>query len=76
MRFPKRKMRFTAHYQGDTDPEGWIVLDIANTDLDGVSKLYLSLSDIQQVREGGDLAEERLRQARALLGGIGSGEEA
>lgn len=74
MLFPKQKMRFTTNYPGKTDSQGWIVLDVTNTDLDGVNKIYIALEDIQTVREKGDAAEDQLNKARALLGGI-SGEE-
>lgn len=75
MLFPKQKMRFTTLYQGDTDPEGWIVLEVTNADLEGVNKIYLSLADIQKAKESGDVAAERLKKARALLGGLSDEEE-
>jgi hypothetical protein len=67
-------MRFTTNYPGKTDNEGWIVLDVTNTDLEGVNKIYIALEDIQNVKEKGDAADDQLKKARALLGGI-SGEE-
>ena len=33
MLFPKNRMRFTTNYQGKTDPNGWIVLDLAGVDI-------------------------------------------
>lgn len=69
MLFPKNRIRFTSSYQGKSELEGWIVLDLAGVDLDGVNKLYLSLADIQHIKQGGDTAVDRLKQARALLGG-------
>jgi hypothetical protein len=75
MLFPKEKMRFTTNYPGKNDPEGWIVLDVTNTDLEGVNKIYLAIADIQSAKDKGDMAEDRLKQARALLGGFGGGEE-
>jgi hypothetical protein len=75
MLFPKQKMRFTTNYPGKTDAEGWIVLDVTNTDLEGVNKIYLAMADIQSAIEKGDTAEDRLKKARALLGGFGNSEE-
>ena len=75
MLFPKHRMRFTTVHQGKSDPQGWIVLEISSTDLEGVNKVYLSLDDIQKVKEGGDQAAERLRSARALLGGLAEEEK-
>jgi hypothetical protein len=69
MLFPKNRMRFTTNYQGKTEPQGWIVLDVAGVDLDGVNKIYLSIEDVQALKQGGDVATDRLKQARALLGG-------
>jgi hypothetical protein len=69
MLFPKNRMRFTRTYLDKSEPEGWIVLDLAGAELDGVSKLYLSMDDIQKLRQGGDTASDKLKLARALLGG-------
>ncbi|HLK56951.1 MAG TPA: hypothetical protein VKU00_10320 [Chthonomonadaceae bacterium] len=69
MLFPKNRMRFTTSYQGKTEPEGWIVLDLTGVELEGVNRLYLSMEDIQKLKQGGDTASDRLKQARSLLGG-------
>ncbi len=76
MLFPKNRMRFTTNYQGKTAPEGWIVLDVAGVDLDGVNKIYLSMADLLVLKQGGDVASDKLKQARALLGGDDDSEEA
>lgn len=69
MLFPKNRMRLTHTYQGKSDPDGWVVLDLAGFDLEGLRALYLPVADLKKVREGGDQQAERLRQARMLLGG-------
>ena len=69
MLFPRSRMRFSSLYQGKTDPEGWIVLDLAGADLEGLRHLYLSMEDIESLKKGGDKASDRLKQARSLLGG-------
>ena len=69
MLFPKSRMRFTSSFQGRSEPEGWIVLDVTGVDLDGVNKIYLSMADLQHLKEQGDTSIDRLKQARALLGG-------
>lgn len=74
MLFPKNRMRFTTSYQGKSEPEGWIVLDLTGVDMDGVNKIYLSMEDIQTLRQSGDTASDRLKQARALLGGVSEDE--
>ena len=35
MLYPKNRMRFTTNYQGKTEPEGWIVLDLDLSDRQG-----------------------------------------
>lgn len=74
MLFPKSRMRFASTYAGKTEPEGWLALDLKGFDLDGVTKLYLPMEDVLAVKEGGDTASDRLRQARALLGGEEDGQ--
>jgi hypothetical protein len=69
MLFPKTRMRFTTSYLGKTEPDGWIVLDLTGAELDGVGKLYLSMEDIQRLKQRGDVTSDRLNQARSLLGG-------
>ena len=69
MLFPRNRMRFTSVYQGKTEPEGWIVLDLSGADLDGLKHLFLSMEDIEALKKGGDKASDRLKQARSLLGG-------
>jgi hypothetical protein len=69
MDFPKQKMRFTAAHGGSLSPQGWIVLDISNMDMDGVNQIYVSVADVEQLRAAGDRQTESLRKARELLGG-------
>ncbi len=75
MLFPKSRMRFTTSYLGKTEPDGWIVLDLTGAELDGVGKLYLSMEEIQGLKQRGDVTSDRLKQARSLLGGFGADEE-
>jgi hypothetical protein len=69
MLFPKSRMRFTTSYMGKTEVDGWIVLDLTGAEIDGVGKLYLSMDDIQKLKQRGDVTSDRLKQARSLLGG-------
>ncbi len=70
MLFPKGRMRFTSSYQGKSEPDGWIVLDLTGAEVEGVGKLYLSMEDILKLKHGGDITSDRLKQARSLLGGF------
>ena len=75
MLFPRNRMKFSSLYQGKTEPEGWIVLDLSGADLDGLKQLYLSMEDIEYLKKGGDKASDRLKQARSLLGGDDTDQE-
>ncbi len=75
MLFSKNRMRFTTTNQnGKDNPNGWIVLDLLGAELDGVTKLYLSMEDIQALKQRGDVTSDKLKQARSLLGGFDSNE--
>lgn len=67
MLFPKNRMRLTHTRQGKNDPEGWITLDLAGFDLEGIRTLYLPVSDLNAIREGGDKQADRLNRAKTLL---------
>jgi hypothetical protein len=69
MEFPKQKMRFTTAHGGDHSEEGWLVLDVRNVDLDGVSEIVISLAEVRELKAKGDQQTDRLTQLRSLLGG-------
>ena len=67
MLFPKNKMKFTTTYAGKTEKSGWVVLEMANVDLEGVNKIYLSMEDIDKIKQSANIANEKLNKARTLL---------
>ena len=69
MKFPKQKMRFTSTFAGDRSEDGWLLLDVRNVDLEGVTQIVLSLAEVKEVQAQGDEQAERLKRARSLLGG-------
>jgi hypothetical protein len=75
MLFPKSRMRFTSSYQGKNGSPGWIVLDLTGADLDGVGKIYLPAEQVQKLIADGDLAGDKLKAARMLLGGNAEQED-
>lgn len=75
MLFPKNRLNLTKTYQAKTDPEGWLVLDISALDMEGVKKFYIPFEDIKRIQERGEIAVDKLKQARALLGGDWESEE-
>ena len=69
MRFPTEKMSHVTVYQGNKSEEGWLVLDIGNMELEGVSKIYVDLRDVEEVKRGTQRKSDALKKARDLLGG-------
>jgi hypothetical protein len=69
MDVPKEKIGFLTTHRGEVSPDGWLVLDVANLDLDGVTKIYVDMRDVEAARARSDEHEEQLRKARELLGG-------
>ena len=69
MLYPKEKMSYTPVYKGNKSQDGWIVLDIGNIELDGVTKVYIDLKDIEDVKVKKSAQEDALDKARKLLGG-------
>ena len=80
MNFPRQKMRFTTTHGGDRSEEGWLVLDVRNVDLEGVSQIFISLAEVRELKAKGDQPVDLLKQVRSLLGGgedePGEGEDA
>ncbi|HAH88238.1 MAG TPA: hypothetical protein DCL60_12805 [Armatimonadetes bacterium] len=69
MLFPKDKMSHTPSFHGNKTEEGWLVLDIGNMELDGVTRLYIDLRDIEEVKARRAKESDALSQAKKLLGG-------
>ncbi|MCL6588681.1 MAG: hypothetical protein K6U80_01875 [Firmicutes bacterium] len=69
MLFPKDKMSYTSVYEGKKSDEGWLVLNIAGIDLEGVSKIFVDLSDVEEIKTKKLKAQEALEEARRLLSG-------
>lgn len=70
MQFPKEKMSFTSSYKGEKTDEGWLVLDIGNMELEGVTKLEIDLRDVETVKQRKGKESDALDDARRLLGGL------
>jgi hypothetical protein len=68
MLFPKSRLSLAKTYQGKTDSEGWLTLDLTALDLEGVNRVYIPMEDVRKAQERGDTASDRLKKARSLLG--------
>jgi hypothetical protein len=67
MLFPKDKMQVTTIYQGKTSDDGWLVLDFARLDTDGLGKVYIDLSEVGRLRKNQDEQTDLLSKTRNLL---------
>lgn len=69
MLFPKTKMAHTSVYHGTKSDEGWLVLDIGNMDLEGVTKIFIDIKDVEDVKEKSQRGLDVLSSTKRLLGG-------
>ena len=69
MLFPKEKIGYTSSLQGNKSEEGWLVLNIGNVELEGVTKIYIDLNDVEVIKKRAGKESEALDKARRLLGG-------
>lgn len=69
MLFPNKKIGFTSTYQGNKSDDGWLILDIGNMELEGVTKLYIDLRDVDEIKARGAKGSESASELRKLLGG-------
>jgi hypothetical protein len=69
MDFPKQKMRFSSTHGAGHSEDGWLILDVRNVDLDGVSQIVINLADVRELKAKGDEQADLLARARRLLGG-------
>jgi hypothetical protein len=51
MKFPKEKMQVTPTYEGRESKEGWLVLDLAKVDIEGVSRVYVDLDEVKKLQQ-------------------------
>jgi hypothetical protein len=68
MEVPARFVRFSPSRRGVPSEEGWIEIDIKALDLDGVSKLYVNLSDVAHLRQKRDEAAKTIDAWDAAFG--------
>ena len=69
MDFPREKMEIIASHGGKESEQGWLVLHLGTLDLEGITKIYVNLADVEDVRKRGDRHSDVLERMRSLLGG-------
>ena len=68
MKIPARFLKFAAAHGGTSSSEGWLEIDIRPLDLDGVTKLYVNLDDVANVKTKRDAAAGMLDAWDAKFG--------
>jgi hypothetical protein len=68
MRIPARFIKYAATHSGASSKEGFIEIDIRALDLDGVTKLYVNLDDVSNVRQKREGAMGTLEAWDAMFG--------
>lgn len=69
MDFPKEKMEVTSSHGDRPSESGWLVLHLGTLDLEGVSKIYINLDHLADLKEHSHRHTDALERMRSLLGG-------
>jgi hypothetical protein len=69
MNFPRNRMRFVRTHEGSVSAAGWLELDVRAVDLEGASKVFIDLAEVDRMRAAGDQSDQALETAKRLLGG-------
>ena len=68
MNFSKGRMRFVRGHDGSVSEAGWLELDVKAVDLEGVSKIFIDLAEVDRLRQLGD-QQELAAKGEGSLGG-------
>ncbi|MDH7568787.1 MAG: hypothetical protein QHJ73_04295 [Armatimonadota bacterium] len=69
MDFPKEKMEIVSTHGGKPSEKGWLVLHLGALDLEGISRIYVNLDDLEDLKARGERHSAALERMRSLLGG-------
>lgn len=67
MLFPKEKMQVITSYEGKTSEDGWLVLDLSKIDAEGISKIYVDLSEARRLQKRQGEQSDLLKRTKDLL---------
>ncbi len=67
--FSKEKMEFVTTHGGKTSEKGWLVLHLGTLDLEGITRIYVDMEMVEQIRDRGERHSDVLQRMRNLLGG-------
>ncbi len=68
MEIPARFIRFSPSHKGVKSEDGWLEINLRAIDLEGVTKIYVDLSDVARVKEKRDEAASVLDAWDAAFG--------
>jgi hypothetical protein len=69
MRISRERLEVKPAYEGRDSPAGWLEINLKGLDLDGVTRLYIDLADIEGLRSKRGEADDLLKRLRGSLGG-------
>lgn len=73
MRIPKERLEVKPTFEGRESPAGWLEINLKGLDLEGVTKLYLDLAELEGLRSRQGQAEDLFKKLRGTLGDGSSG---
>jgi hypothetical protein len=69
MDFPKNHLKYLRSRGEKESQNGWLVLDVKALDLEGVTKIYLNMDDVDAVQDRKAASEAEAERLKKLLGG-------
>lgn len=69
MDFPASHLSYTDSHGDKSSESGWLMLDLKGLDLEGVTKVYLNIDDVEAARDRKAKSESEAERLRNLLGG-------
>jgi len=69
MRITKERLEVKPTFEGKDSASGWLEINLKGLDLDGVTRLYVDLGDIEGLRSRQGAADDLLKRLRGALGG-------
>jgi len=68
MRITRERLEVKPTFEGKDSPSGWLEINLKGLDLDGVTRLYVDLGDIESLRARQGAADDLLNRLRGSFG--------
>jgi len=69
MRISRERLEVRPTFEGKDSPAGWLEISLKGLDMDGVTRLYIDLADLEGLRSKRSEADDLLKRLRGSLGG-------